>query len=178
MSIIAHLDSSDSQYCLPSLSNLWAKGWSTSCRPLLIFIHMLATPAVRVAPGPFGQLFDCRCIIPLDCGPQWRACFRFPVAMHLWSSWQGYGLRMVGHSLGGGTAALTTVLLRDHPQLLGIPRDAISAVCFSAPACLSRDLAAWSSDFVTTLVLQDDAVPRASARAMDRLRQEVEQTDG
>ncbi|GAQ79687.1 hypothetical protein KFL_000360030 [Klebsormidium nitens] len=89
----------------------------------------------------------------------------------------GYALRLVGHSLGGGTAAVTTILLRDQPDLVGVPPDKISAVCFSPPACLSRSLADRTSAFARTLVMQDDVIPRASARAMDRLRREVEQTD-
>lgn len=92
-------------------------------------------------------------------------------------SWQGYALRLVGHSLGGGTAAVTTILLRDQPDLVGVPPKKISAVCFSPPACLSRSLADRTSAFARTLVMQDDVIPRASARAMDRLRREVERTD-
>lgn len=90
---------------------------------------------------------------------------------------QGYALRLVGHSLGGGTAAVATILLRDQPSLVDLPPEKISAVCFSPPACLSRSLANRTSAFARTLVMQDDAIPRASARAMDRLRREVERTD-
>ncbi|KAJ7543020.1 hypothetical protein O6H91_09G022400 [Diphasiastrum complanatum] len=86
----------------------------------------------------------------------------------------GYSLRLVGHSLGGATASLLAMMMRKNAkELLGISRDRISAVGVATPPCVSENLAVDSSDFITTLVLQDDVMPRMSAAALVHLRDEI-----
>eukprot|EP00850_Spirogloea_muscicola_P002121 SM000008S22210 [mRNA] locus=s8:428376:430309:- [translate_table: standard] len=90
----------------------------------------------------------------------------------------GFRLRLVGHSLGGATAAILALLLHaDAERLLGVPASRISCATFGTPPCLSRDLAIGCSGFVTTVVLQDDVIPRASVAAIDQLRTEILLTD-
>ena len=78
----------------------------------------------------------------------------------------GYGLTVVGHSLGGATAALSTLLLaRD-----GFPA---KGVVIAPAACLSESAAVGASELVTTFVLADDCVPRFSVSAVEELRLEI-----
>ncbi|KAK4573020.1 hypothetical protein RGQ29_031119 [Quercus rubra] len=92
--------------------------------------------------------------------------------------YEGYRLRLVGHSLGGATASLLAIMLRRKSYMeLGFSPDIVSAVGFATPPCVSRELAENCSDFVTTVVMQDDIVPRLSAASLTRLRNEILQTD-
>uniref|UniRef100_A0A8C4QS33 sn-1-specific diacylglycerol lipase n=1 Tax=Eptatretus burgeri TaxID=7764 RepID=A0A8C4QS33_EPTBU len=66
----------------------------------------------------------------------------------------GYGLTIVGHSLGAGTAALLAVLLRPKFPTL-------RCFAFSPPGgLLSEPLSVYSRDFVLSVVLGDDIIPR------------------
>lgn len=68
---------------------------------------------------------------------------------------QGFELLLVGHSLGGATAALLGMLLRqDSEKVLGLYPEKIRVVGIGTPPCLSKVLAARCRDFTTTLVLQ------------------------
>ncbi|KAK9993494.1 hypothetical protein SO802_023197 [Lithocarpus litseifolius] len=92
--------------------------------------------------------------------------------------YEGYRLRLVGHSLGGATASLLAIMLRRKSYMeLGFNPDIVSAVGYATPPCVSRELAENCSDFVTTVVMQDDIVPRLSAASLTRLRNEILQTD-
>ena len=64
-------------------------------------------------------------------------------------------LTVLGHSLGAGTAALTAAILRET-----IP--ALRCVAFATPPCLESDAAESCSAFLTSVVLHDDVVSRAS----------------
>ncbi|KAE8679637.1 LOB domain-containing protein 16-like [Hibiscus syriacus] len=92
--------------------------------------------------------------------------------------YEGYRLRLVGHSLGAATASLLAIMLRKKSKKeLGFSPDIVSAVGFAIPPCVSKELAETCSDFVTTIVMQDDIVPRLSATSLARLRKEILQTD-
>ncbi|KAI8019337.1 Sn1-specific diacylglycerol lipase alpha [Camellia lanceoleosa] len=72
-----------------------------------------------------------------------------------------YKMVFTGHSLGSGVAALLTVIVVNHLDLLGgIPRSNVR--CFSvAPArCMSLNLAVKYADVIHSVVLQDDFLPR------------------
>ncbi|KAK4847961.1 hypothetical protein QYF36_007592 [Acer negundo] len=91
---------------------------------------------------------------------------------------EGFRLRLVGHSLGGSTAALLAIMLRKKSlKELGFSPDIVSAVGYATPPCVSRELAESCSDFVTTVVMQDDIIPRLSAASLARLRNEILRTD-
>ncbi|KAK3031652.1 LOW QUALITY PROTEIN: hypothetical protein RJ639_035020 [Escallonia herrerae] len=91
---------------------------------------------------------------------------------------QGFRLRLVGHSLGGATAALLATMLRKKSiEELGFSPDIVSAVGFGTPPCVSKELAESCSDYVTTIVMQDDIIPRLSGASLTRLRNEILQTD-
>ncbi|XP_022860283.1 uncharacterized protein LOC111380854 isoform X3 [Olea europaea var. sylvestris] len=91
---------------------------------------------------------------------------------------KGFRLRLVGHSLGGATASLLAMMLRKKSyKELGFSPDIISAVGYATPPCVSKELAESCSDYVTTVVMQDDIIPRLSVASLIRLRNEILQTD-
>jgi len=79
----------------------------------------------------------------------------------------GYTLRIVGHSLGAGVAAVISTFLRPrYPSL--------RCLAFSPPGCVfSRRLADECKDYVTSYVLGDDVVPRLGLASMENLRHEL-----
>ncbi|KAJ3693085.1 hypothetical protein LUZ60_012180 [Juncus effusus] len=96
----------------------------------------------------------------------------------LLEKYKGYKLRFVGHSLGGAAAALLAIMLRSKSkEELGFSPDLISAVGFGTPPCVSREAAESCEGFVSTVVLQDDIIPRLSAASLARLRNEIIETD-
>ena len=73
---------------------------------------------------------------------------------------QGYRIRMTGHSLGGSVATLLGVLIRrDLKRILDevIP---LRVYAYASPACVDARLADFVENFVTSVVLHDDVVPR------------------
>eukprot|EP00762_Andalucia_godoyi_P002735 ANDGO_04419.mRNA.1 hypothetical protein AMSG_08996 len=75
-------------------------------------------------------------------------------------------LIVVGHSLGAGTAVLVTMLFRNEfPD--------IHCYAFAPPACVSDEICSLTEDVATSIVLEDDIVPRFSTVAVEELRQEV-----
>uniref|UniRef100_A0A804MLQ3 Fungal lipase-type domain-containing protein n=1 Tax=Zea mays TaxID=4577 RepID=A0A804MLQ3_MAIZE len=89
-----------------------------------------------------------------------------------------YELRLVGHSLGGASAALLAIMLRKKSkEELGFSPDIISAVGFGTPPCISKEAAESCASYVSTVVLQDDIIPRLSAASLARLRNEILKTD-
>ncbi|XP_031503115.1 uncharacterized protein LOC116266150 isoform X1 [Nymphaea colorata] len=91
---------------------------------------------------------------------------------------EGFKLKLVGHSLGGATAALLAIMLRKRSkQELGFSPDIVSSVGFGTPPCVSKELAESCTEFVSSVVLQDDIIPRLSSASLMRLRNEILQTD-
>jgi len=78
-----------------------------------------------------------------------------------------FGLRIIGHSLGAGVAAMLGRLLRKQfPSLY--------CLCFSPPGCVfSERTAKESRDYVCSYVLHDDIVPRLSYASLANLRNEL-----
>lgn len=68
---------------------------------------------------------------------------------------QDYKLRLVGHSLGGASAALLAIMLRKKSkEELGFSPNIISAVGFGTPPCISKEAAESCASYVSTVVLQ------------------------
>ncbi|XP_029668514.1 sn1-specific diacylglycerol lipase alpha isoform X4 [Formica exsecta] len=78
-----------------------------------------------------------------------------------------FGLTLVGHSLGAGTAAILAILLKqDYPDL----------VCFSfgpPGGLLSMPAQQYSQEFITSVVVGKDVVPRIGLRQMESLRADL-----
>jgi hypothetical protein len=83
---------------------------------------------------------------------------------------RGYRVRLTGHSLGGAVATLLGVLVyrdlkRECPDLFagsfGTEAEApLHVYAFGSPSCVDEQLADDVNEFVTTIVLHDDCVPR------------------
>ncbi|KAL9357940.1 hypothetical protein Peur_051193 [Populus x canadensis] len=92
--------------------------------------------------------------------------------------YEGFRLRLVGHSLGAAIASLLAIMLRKKsPKELGFSPDIVTAVGYASPPCVSKELAESCSDFVINVVMKDDIIPRLSAASLERLRKEILQTD-
>ncbi|KIZ04540.1 hypothetical protein MNEG_3418 [Monoraphidium neglectum] len=80
-----------------------------------------------------------------------------------------YQLLVVGHSMGGGTAALLTMMVREKIPELAAAR----CYAIACPAVMTLELAGACSGAVTTLVHGADIVPTFSIGSVDALREEV-----
>lgn len=78
-----------------------------------------------------------------------------------------YRLVLVGHSLGAGAAALLAIMLRKaYPQ--------VRAYAFSPPrGLLSKSLYEHSKDFIVSLILGMDVIPRLSVTNMEDLKRRI-----
>lgn len=111
--------------------------------------------------------------------------------------------QIVGHSLGGGTAALLTYILREQKELSGITCVTFAPgmlqfilhfvfyiksslftnkfkvsyknlICeLHSAACMTWELAESGKHFITTIINGSDLVPTFSAASVDDLRSEV-----
>ncbi|XP_078347675.1 diacylglycerol lipase-beta-like isoform X2 [Oculina patagonica] len=79
---------------------------------------------------------------------------------------ENYRLVIVGHSLGAGTASLLSVLLKPtYPDLI--------CFAYSNPSVLSAPATPYCEDFIVSVVLGKDAVPRMDVKSGDELRQDL-----
>ncbi|XP_030380734.1 sn1-specific diacylglycerol lipase alpha isoform X2 [Scaptodrosophila lebanonensis] len=78
-----------------------------------------------------------------------------------------FGLVLVGHSLGAGTAAILAILLKpEHPTL--------QCFSYSPPGgLLSMPAVEYSKSFITSVVLGKDVVPRIGLNQMEALRADL-----
>ncbi|PON34240.1 Mono-/di-acylglycerol lipase [Parasponia andersonii] len=99
---------------------------------------------------------------------RWIAKLATPCILKALAQNPGYKLKIVGHSLGGGTAALLTYILREQKEL-----STATCVTFAPAACMTWDLAESGGDFITSVINGADLVPTFSAASVDDLRAEV-----
>ena len=83
------------------------------------------------------------------------------------SKFSNYRLRITGHSLGAGCAAILALLLKpDYPTL--------RCHSFSPPGCtMSENVASECEEYLTSYILDADVIPRASLNSLDNLRQDA-----
>lgn len=113
----------------------------------------------------------------------------------------GYALTFVGHSLGGGTAALCAMLVHEcAPDAAAAVADAalddhelvvqqaalrlqdachgqVTAFTMCAPSCVSPAMAELCEDYVASLVHGHDIVPRLRLLGLERLRRDFARAD-
>jgi len=82
---------------------------------------------------------------------------------------RGMRLLIIGHSLGGGTAAMLTMMLREQGGKFG-EAECIAIAC---PACMTLELAESCKNYVTTVINSCDVIPTISPGSADGLREEV-----
>lgn len=99
---------------------------------------------------------------------RWIAKLATPCIIKALDEHPDYKLKIVGHSLGGGTAALLTYILREQKEL-----SSTSCVTFAPAACMTWELAESGVDVITSIVNGADLVPTFSAASVDDLRAEV-----
>ncbi|CAI9114441.1 OLC1v1015167C2 [Oldenlandia corymbosa var. corymbosa] len=99
---------------------------------------------------------------------RWIAKLATPVLLKALENYPDYELKIVGHSLGGGTAALLTFVLREQKEL-----SKATCVAFAPAACMTWELAESGNDFITSVINGADLVPTFSAASVDDLRAEV-----
>ena len=96
--------------------------------------------------------------------------FREHIDSILFFAQNGYRIRLVGHSLGGGVATLMGMLILKHlDRMPGLSQNiastqeetaALKVYAYGTPSCLDATLAESVNSFVTTVVLHDDVFPR------------------
>ncbi|KAL3940536.1 MAG: hypothetical protein SGBAC_004939 [Bacillariaceae sp.] len=69
-------------------------------------------------------------------------------------------LTLIGHSLGAGAATIAGMELKDLPEM------DVEVVGFGCPALLSKELSQQTESFVTTVVADNDCIPRMSSATM------------
>ena len=79
----------------------------------------------------------------------------------------GYCIRIVGHSLGAGAAAMLAIWLKRS----GV--EDVTCYAFATPNCVSLDLAEGCQDYVTSVVFRDDIIARFSPAALAKLHKEL-----
>ncbi|XP_076885006.1 uncharacterized protein LOC143534388 [Bidens hawaiensis] len=99
---------------------------------------------------------------------RWIAKLATPVLLKALQSNPDYKLQIVGHSLGGGTAALLTYVLREQKEF-----STTTCVTFAPGACMTWELADSGNEFITSVINGADLVPTFSAASVDDLRAEV-----
>ncbi|KAJ8766854.1 hypothetical protein K2173_009160 [Erythroxylum novogranatense] len=99
---------------------------------------------------------------------RWIAKLSTTSLLNALAEYPDHKLKIVGHSLGGGTAALLTYILREQKEL-----SSSTCVTFAPAACMTWDLAESGKHFITTIVNGSDLVPTFSAASVDDLRSEV-----
>ncbi|CAH9098835.1 unnamed protein product [Cuscuta epithymum] len=99
---------------------------------------------------------------------RWIAKLSTPSLLSALDKYPDYKLKVVGHSLGGGTAALLTYVLREQKEL-----SRATCVTFAPAACMTWELAESGTEFITSVINGADLVPTFSAASVDDLRAEV-----
>lgn len=84
---------------------------------------------------------------------------------------EGYHFIFAGHSLGAGCAALLSVMLQKEFEDL-------QCFAYAVPACVNINVAESCVDFVHSIVLRDDFVPRAKASNIVKLVNELKDFRG
>jgi len=93
-----------------------------------------------------------------------------PIISGLLEKYPNYQIKVVGHSLGGGTAALLTmILITEHPEW------PIFSYCYASPCVVSKSVSDKYADKILCFALLNDPVTRVSLGSMQALKNTVAQ---
>eukprot|EP00210_Caulerpa_lentillifera_P007141 g6831.t1 len=124
--------------------------------------HTVCNSEVILGYSHFGMLAGARWIL--------KHCQKFLIEAHEIDP--DFKLIITGHSMGGGAAAMLTMMIREQFPMF----DDTQCYTFACPGCMTLELAQSCSPYVTTLVYGTDVVPTVSPVAGDLLREEVAQS--
>lgn len=99
---------------------------------------------------------------------RWIAKLSGPCLAQALQMYPDFKIKVVGHSLGGGTAALLTYVLREQKEFAST-----TCLAFAPAACMTWKLAESGVHFITPVINGADLVPTFSAASVDDLRSEV-----
>lgn len=99
---------------------------------------------------------------------RWIAKLSTPCLIKALNDHPDYNIKIVGHSLGGGTAALLTYIFREQKEFYSS-----TCVAFAPAACMTWELAESGKHFISTVINGADLVPTFSTTSVDALRSEV-----
>ncbi|KAL5538480.1 hypothetical protein UlMin_044634 [Ulmus minor] len=99
---------------------------------------------------------------------RWIAKLSTPFLLKALDKYPDYKVKVVGHSLGGGTAALLTYILREQKEF-----SLSTCISFAPAACMTWELAESGKNFITAIINGSDLVPTFSTASIDDLRSEV-----
>ncbi|WVZ20305.1 hypothetical protein V8G54_007627 [Vigna mungo] len=121
---------------------------------------------------------------------RWIAKLCTPTLLKALEEFPDFKVKIVGHSLGGGTAALLTYILREQKEFSsstcvtfapGIVNGFVTGLVLNSKhayfalesACMTWELAESGKHFITTIINGSDLVPTFSTSSIDDLRSEV-----
>ncbi|PON88226.1 Mono-/di-acylglycerol lipase [Trema orientale] len=106
---------------------------------------------------------------------RWIAKLSSPFLLKALGEYPDYKVKVVGHSLGGGTAALLTYILREQKEFSSITciTFAPGMYYYRFSACMTWELAESGKHFITSIINGSDLVPTFSTASIDDLRSEV-----
>ncbi|XP_072976725.1 uncharacterized protein [Typha angustifolia] len=99
---------------------------------------------------------------------RWIAKCSIPCLDKAVSQFPEYKIKIIGHSMGAGIAAILTYILRECDKF-----SSCTCVAFGPAACMTWELAESGKEFITSLVNKTDLVPTFSKVSADNLRSEV-----
>ncbi|XP_062183087.1 uncharacterized protein LOC133887160 [Phragmites australis] len=99
---------------------------------------------------------------------RWIADQAIPCLSRAVEQFPDYRVKIIGHSMGAGIAAILTYMLRENNKL-----SSSSCIAFGPAACMTWDLAESGKEFVTTVVNKNDLVPSFGKASAANLRTEV-----
>ncbi|KAF0896202.1 hypothetical protein E2562_019688 [Oryza meyeriana var. granulata] len=99
---------------------------------------------------------------------RWIADQAIPCLNRAVEQFPDYRIKIIGHSMGAGIAAILTYMLREDKKM-----SSSSCIAFGPAACMTWDLAESGKEFVTTVVNRNDLVPSFGKVSAANLHTEV-----
>ncbi|KAL5203765.1 hypothetical protein ABZP36_008636 [Zizania latifolia] len=99
---------------------------------------------------------------------RWIADQAIPCLHRALEQFPDYRIKIIGHSMGAGIAAILTYMLRENKKL-----SSSSCIAFGPAACMTWDLAESGKGFVTAVVNRNDLVPSFGKVSVANLHTEV-----